>query len=284
MSTIRQLSRIVPALLAMTGRVTMLGISRWTGEGASYRTVQRFFLTVIPWATLFWLFFRSHLLDPDDVYLLAGDETVVTKSGKHTPGLDRFFASLYGKSVPILAFFALSPINTKQRRSFPLALEQVARSAEEKAAQKATATKRTPGRPKGSTTTAKTTPGLSPELTRIQTLIRALLTRISDVLPRTYVVLDGHFGNAAALQMARACQLHLISNLGSDSALYLPYDGPYAGRGPRRIYGTSFIRRPSLSAIYANLVSTRILKPVSINAKPATRHLPSRSTSCVLTK
>jgi putative transposase len=241
LTTIRQLSRIVPALLAITGRVTMLGISRWTGQGASYRTVQRFFSTVIPWANLLWLFFRTHLFDPDDLYLLAGDETIVTKSGKHTPGLDRFFASVYGKPVGGLAFFALSLISTKQRRSFPIALEQVVRSPEEKAAQKAKAakpaTKRKVGRPKGSSTKATPAPELSPELTRIQSLILALLRRIGGVLPLTYLVLDGHFGTAAALQMAGACKLHLISKLRADSALYLPYDGPYAGRGPKRIYG-----------------------------------------------
>ena len=241
LTTIRQLSRIVPALLAITGRVTMLGISRWTGQGASYRTVQRFFSTVMPWPTLLWLVFRTHLFDPDDRYLLAGDETIVTKSGKHTPGLDRFFASLYGKPVSGLAFFALSLISTKQRRSFPIALEQVVRSPEEKAAQKAKAakgaTKRKVGRPKGSRTTATPAPELSPELTRIQSLILALLSRIGGVLPLTYLVLDGHFGTAAALQMACACKLHLISKLRADSALYLPYDGPYAGRGPKRIYG-----------------------------------------------
>src|SRR6266849_9827277 len=93
-TTLRQCSRIALAMLVMTGRVTMLGISRWTGKGGSYRTVQRFFATTLPWAALFWLFFRTHLCQRDDVYLLAGDETVVTKAGKHTPGLDRFFASL----------------------------------------------------------------------------------------------------------------------------------------------------------------------------------------------
>lgn len=241
MTTLHQLARIVPALLAMTGRVTMLGISRWTGQGGSYRTVQRFFSTAIPWALLFWLFFRTHLFDPDDVYLLAGDETVVSKSGKHTPGLDRFFASLYGKPIPGLAFFALSLISTKQRRSFPITLEQVVRSADEKAAAKAKTikptTKRKPGRPKGSTSKAPTTPELSPELSRIQTLIRALRARIGGLLPLTYLVLDGHFGTAAAFHMARTCQLQLISKLRSDSALYLPYDGPYAGHGPKRIYG-----------------------------------------------
>jgi hypothetical protein len=241
MTTIRQFSTIALALLAMTGRVTMLGISRWTGAGGSYRTVQRFFSTFLPWATLFWLFFRTQLFDPDDVYLLAGDETVVTKSGKHTPGLDRFFASVYGKSVPGLAFFTLALISTKDRRSFPLAVEQVVRTAEEKAATQAKVAKRAakpkPGRPKGSSTKAKASCELSPELSRIQTQIAALLIRIGNLLPLTYLVLDGHFGTAAALQMARGCNLHLISKLRCDSALYLPYDGPYAGRGPKRIYG-----------------------------------------------
>jgi putative transposase len=246
MTTIRQFSHIALAMLAMTGRVTMLGISRWTGPGGSYRTVQRFFATVIPWASLFWLFFRTHLFQKDDVYLLGGDETVVTKAGKHTHGLDRFFASLYGKCVPGVAFFTLSLISTTQRRSFPLAVEHIVRTAEEKAAlrPKTAATpkaqaapKRKVGRPKGSSTKAKATVELSPELTRIQTLILQLLDRIGALLPLTYLVLDGHFGNNAALVMAQQCKLHLISKLRCDSALYLPYDGPYAGRGPRRIYG-----------------------------------------------
>src|SRR6266571_5306927 len=256
-TTLRQVSRIALAMLVMPGRVTMLGISRWAGKGGSYRTVQRFFSQALPWAMLFWVFFRQHVHRPDEVYLLVGDETVVTKAGKHTPGLDRFFASLYGKSIPGLAFFTLSLISTTQRRSFPIAVEQVVRSAEEKAAAKAkaatkaaTATvKPKPARPKGSST--KATCELSPELTRIQSQIRALLERIGGLLPLTYLVLDGHFGNAAALKMAQSCKLHLISKLRSDSALYLPYDGPYAGRGPRRIYGTSSIRVPSLSAICA---------------------------------
>jgi putative transposase len=33
---------------------------------------------------------------------------VVTKSGKTTYGLDRFFSSLYGKAVPGLCFLSLS--------------------------------------------------------------------------------------------------------------------------------------------------------------------------------
>jgi hypothetical protein len=49
-TTIRQLACIIPVLLAVTGRVTMLGISHWTAKGGSYRTIQRWFKTVLPWA------------------------------------------------------------------------------------------------------------------------------------------------------------------------------------------------------------------------------------------
>ncbi|MCA1819264.1 MAG: transposase, partial [Halobacteriales archaeon] len=245
-TTCRQCSRIVFAMLVMTGRVTMWGLSRWAGPGGSYRTVRRFFSQALPWATLFWVFFRHHIYRPGEVYLLVGDEVVATKAGKHTHGLDRFFASLYGKPVPGLAFFALSLVSTQQRRSFPVCVEQVVRSDAEKAASKAkvaakkatsSTAKRRPGRPKGSKNTPKAAVTLTPELSRITGMLAALLQRIAGCIPLRYLVLDGHFGNHNALHMARQCDLHLISKLRYDAALYFPYTGPYAGRGPRRTYG-----------------------------------------------
>ena len=245
-TTLRQCRCIAMALLCMTGRVTMLGLSRWAGPGGSYRTVQRFFATVIPWATLFWVFFRHHIYRSEDVYLLVGDEVIVTKAGKSTHGLDRFFASLYGKPVPGLAFFTFSLVSTQQRRSFPLRVEQVVRSDAEKAASKAKAaskkakalgTPRRPGRPKGSKNTTKADGTSTPELVRITGWLAALLHLIAGVVSLTYLVLDGHFGNHNAWQMARQHHLHLISKLRCDAALYFPYTGPYAGRGPHRKYG-----------------------------------------------
>ena len=245
-TTLRQCHRIALAMLVMTGRVTMLGLSRWAGPGGSYRTVQRFFATVIPWATLFWVFFRHQVYRSEDVYLLVGDEVVVTKAGKSTHGLDRFFASLYGKPVPGLAFFTLALVSVQARRSFPLRVEQVVRSDAEKAASKAKAaakkakapcTKRRPGRPKGSKNTPKANVPLTPELLRITGWLDALLHLIAGVVALTYIVLDGHFGNHHALQMARQSNLHLISKLRYDAALYFPYTGPYTGRAPHRKYG-----------------------------------------------
>src|SRR6266849_10336666 len=87
-TTLRQCSRIADAIVVMTGRVTMVGLSRWAGPGGSYRTVQRFFATVIPWATLLWVFFRHQGYRSEEVYPLVGDEVIVTKAGKSTHGLD----------------------------------------------------------------------------------------------------------------------------------------------------------------------------------------------------
>ena len=56
--TLGQMSRIIVAMIAMTGRVTMLGLSLWTEKGGSHRSAQRFFYTAIPWAQEFWVFLQ----------------------------------------------------------------------------------------------------------------------------------------------------------------------------------------------------------------------------------
>ncbi len=121
----RRLACLIEAVLALTGRVTMLGISRWTEAGGSDRTVQRFFNTRFDWLRLHWFFIRHHLLSEKGVVLIGGDETTVTKAGKKTYGLDRFFSSLYGQAVPGLSFLTLSLISVSARQSYPVLTEQV---------------------------------------------------------------------------------------------------------------------------------------------------------------
>jgi IS4 transposase len=229
-------------MLAMSGRVTMLGISRWTGSGGSYRTMLRFFHTVIPWATLFWVFFRKHLFRANEVYLLAGDEVVISKSGKQTYGLDRFFSSLASKPILGLSFFTLSLVSVEQRHSFPIQIEQVIKSDIEKSSPSPTKEikpqeKRGRGRPKGSKNKNKTQVILTSELVRIQEMIKSLFKLLAKFIPLTYLVLDGHFGNNNALQMARQVNLHIISKLRYDSALYIPYQRPDPNSCSRRKYG-----------------------------------------------
>ena len=241
-TTLRQLSCIVSALLAMTGRVTMLGISRWTEPGGSYRTIQRFYNSTIAWASVNWLFIQHHLLDPTDTILIGGDETVVTKAGHQTYGLERFFSSLYGKAVPGLSFFSLSLISVNQRTSYPVMMEQTIKEAEEKPVKKAprkkgkkSAKKR--GRPQGCQNKNRREVELKPYLIRIQTMLTKLLALLGLSLKVSYCVMDGAFGHNYALQMVRQCSLHLISKLRTDAALYFPYTGPQKKLGARRKYG-----------------------------------------------
>jgi len=245
---IRRMRWIAQSMLSMTGRVTMLGISRWAGKGGSYRTVQRFFNTSIPWLKVFFLFFKQHLFNIKFEYLLAGDESVITKSGKLTFGLDRFYAGLLQKVVKSIAIFSLSIISVEERRSYPLQVEQVVRLAEEKVAAKAKKAKRAKkksnpkkknlGRPKGSKNRNKKQVKLTPELLRIQNAIKKQLQILQPLVQIRHIALDGHFGNNNALQMVRQCGLHLVSKLRSDSALYFLYEGPQKKTGPRRKYGS----------------------------------------------
>ena len=241
-TTLRQLGCIVPAVLAMTGRVTMLGISRWTEPGGSYRTIQRFYNSTIAWATVNWVLIWHHLLDPTDTILIGGDETVVTKAGQQTYGLERFFSSLYGKPVPGLSFFGLSLISVKQRTSYPVMLEQTIKEVEEKPVPQAlrkkgkkSAQKR--GRPKGSQNKNRRQVELKPYLIRIQTMLIKLLALLGVSLKVSYCVMDGAFGHNYALQMVHQCSLHLISKLRADAALYFPYTGPQKKVGARKKYG-----------------------------------------------
>ncbi len=244
-TTMRQLNQIIIAMLAMSGRVTMLGIFRWAGIGGSYRTVMRFFHTVIPWATVFWVFFRRHLFCPNDVYLLAGDEVVITKAGKETYGLDKYFSSLLSKPILGLSFFTLSLVSVEQRHSFPIQIEQVIKSDVEKSfvspSPKIKSTeKRGRGRPKGSKNKNKTEVIFTSELLRVKKMINELFKLVANFIPLTYLVLDGHFGNNNALQMARQVNLHIISKLRHDSALYIPYQNSDPNHRSRRKYGDRF--------------------------------------------
>jgi putative transposase len=225
-------------MLSMTGRVTMRGLARWSGQGGSYRTIQRFFHPHMSWDRLHWLLIRHHLLDHDDVILMGGDDVVVTKSGQATYGVDRFFSALYGKTVPGLCCLSLSLISVKRRTSYPVMREQHHKlHTEEPQEVCEPKSQRKRGRPQGSKNQNRREVTLSPALGFVHETINRVLQLIGDHLKVMYCVFDGAFGHHDALQMVRQLGLPLIANLRHDTALYFPYEGPYAGRGKRKKYG-----------------------------------------------
>ncbi|CAK0752623.1 transposase [Gammaproteobacteria bacterium] len=236
-TTLRRLARVVAALLTMTGRVTMLGISRWTEAGGSYRTVQRFFNTLIPWEKVQWHLIRRHLMRVPCVILLTADEVVTPKAGRHTHGIGRFFSSIYGKPLPSLCHLCLSLTSVNDRVSYPVMTLPVIPPEKPPTAPSRPTVKRGRGRPKGSRNQVRTEVELTAFQRFLRDAIQALQVLVGADLPLLYFVYDGALGHNAGVQLVRHCGLHLISKLRHDSALYFPYEGLQSGRGPRKKYG-----------------------------------------------
>lgn len=250
-TTLRQLRHVVYAMLCVPNRATMLGLSRWTEKGGSYRTIQRWYQTPINWFLVHWSLLKTHLLRPDGLYLLAGDEVVVSKAGQHTHGVGRFYSGLAQRVIPSVSFLTLSLLDVQERRSYPLHIQQLLPSTSEKDNPNP-ATKRPRGRPKGGQNYVKSDPVLSPMLRLLQAMLSPVLAQITH-LPVNYVVLDGKFGNYPATWLVRQAGLQIISKMRHDAALYWPYSGDKPRRGPAPRYGgkVNYASLPS-----ANLVST----------------------------
>lgn len=232
---LRQVSHLIFAMLCLPNHATMLGLSRWAEKGGSYRTLNRLYQATIDWLSVQWCLFQTHLFRPDGEYILAGDEVVIRKAGKQTHGVGRFFSGLAQKVIPGISFMAISIIDVEAEHSFPLYVQQMMPS--QKSAQKVVEKPKRPrGRPKGSKSHAKAEPPLSPLLE----LLQGMLTKISlyiQCLKIKHIVLDGKFGNYPSTWMIRHQNLHLISKMRQDAALYLPYAGEAPSRGPKRRYG-----------------------------------------------
>ncbi len=149
-----------------------------------------------------------------------------------------------------LEFFVISLVAVGERKSYPLAVKQTIRSEAEKEvlkerkkkrAKTTKTTKKTkskpPGRPKGRLNKDKNELNLSPELLRIDELLKTLLKLIRVFVRVKYLALDGHFGHHQAVLMARENDLHLISKLRKDAAMYEKYEGEYGGQGRKKKYG-----------------------------------------------
>ena len=223
------------AMLCSPHRATMLGLSRWTEKGGSYRTLQRLYQTPTNWFLMHWTLLQTHLLRSDGLYLLAGDEVVVSKAGKRTHGVGRFYSGLAQRVIPSVSFLAISLIDVQERRSYPLHIEQILSSPTSNKPDVAPP-KRKPGRPKGSKNHVKPDPTLNPMLQLLQGMLCIVEAQIAHLRVK-HVVLDGKFGNYPSTWTVRQSGWHIISKMRHDAALHWPYSGDKPRRGPTPRYG-----------------------------------------------
>jgi putative transposase len=252
-TTLRQLRHVIYAMLCIANGATMLGLSRWTEKGGSYRTLQRLYQTPINWLLIHWTLLKTHVLLDDRLYILAGDEVVVSKAGKKTHGVGRFYSGLAQRVIPSVSFLALSVIDVEARRSYPLHIQQLLPTAKRKDSP-LTTPKRGRGRPKGSKNHVKPEPLLSSILIVLQGALGTILAHIT-LLRVKHIVLDGKFGNYSSTWTVHQTGLHIISKMRQDAALYLPYCGNKPRRGPTPRYGNK-LNYAQLPAAYR--VATQI--------------------------
>jgi hypothetical protein len=239
-TVLKQMSQVIYGLLISNGRITMLEISRWTEGGGSYRTIQRWYHSQLIWLQIMWIWFTSQVWKAGHEYIAAGDEVVFGKAGKETHGVGYFFSGLQQRVIPGLSFFVFSLIDVNERQSYPIQVVQMVKKEGEKTKKdkaKPAKGKRPVGRPKGSKNKKDEKSILSAELLRIQPVLQAFLAVLKGILPISYLVMDGHFGNYPSAWMVVQSGLHFVSKLRQDAALFEPFTGRYSGRGPHPKYG-----------------------------------------------
>ena len=146
---LRQFCQVVFGLLAMTGRVSMRNIARWTSKGGSYRTIQRFLNTVLPrfvGCSLERIFVRG--LSP------CGRRNHRLK----IRGFNLWFVSM--ERSPVWRF-SLCPWSVSNRCSYPMLMEQIVKPASSsnpcsQTSHCQTSMPKRKGRPKGSRNRNKT--------------------------------------------------------------------------------------------------------------------------------
>ena len=215
--------------MSMQGRITMLGISRWSEE-YSYKTIERFFDKKIDWLGLKWKMIKSVI---GKEVILVADETTVSKAGKSTYGIGYFYSGLQNRSIKGIQFLSFSIIDVESRRAYPLLTKQLRQKKREKSEEKP---KRKRGRPKGSKNKNSSKLRLKGLYRVVNWYLKVIIKAIK--LPQLrYFVYDGAFGNNVGIQSVKRADLHLISKLKKNSSLYFKFEGEQEGRGRKRIYG-----------------------------------------------
>jgi len=232
----KNLKFIVSAILSMTGRVTMLNIARWNNK-YSYKTIDRFFTKKINWVKINYqiskTFFGKDLI-------LAGDEVIITKSGKHTFGLGKNYSSILNIPVKSIKCLTISIIDVERKRSFPLLIKQLhnkkKKIVKNKESKKSKKNKKT-GRPKGSLNKNSKDKIRLTGLFRVVNFCLKYIKKVIKLPNIKYFVYDGAFGNRQGIKAVEDEGFFLISKLRYDSSLYFKFKGKQKQKGRPRIYG-----------------------------------------------
>lgn len=250
---------LVTSFLSVRYEITTRGLSRYCSY--SLRHIFRFLLQTQDWLKVRVSLFKSFFYQEAEVYLVAVDEVVEGKSGKHTFGLARYYSSCADKSIEGICFFALSLIKVSTKTSYLLNVLQVVYTQEdkqiiaekkEKIKEGKKRTKEGKNLPKGRKTNASKAASkaageiqapkenLTASFRVFKELFSSVLILLRDLMPAIkipYLVADSAYSGIDYLKVAAMYGCRLITKMKSTASLYLPAEKVVNKPGVTGIYG-----------------------------------------------
>ena len=243
---ILQLADFLYCFMCIRYGVSVRSLSRYSNY--SVRTWFRFLAEDYPWVSIRVKLFLKWVYKEQNRYILAIDEVVEGKSRDKTHGLSKFWSSIQKRPISGICFFCATIIAVGNRKPYPMAIEQVVHTEEDKnriAEQKkrtAAGKRRSAegrclvrGRKKGSKNQPKQ-PNPTASYRAFTTLLSTLLSCLSGI-NLTYLVADGAYASADYLLAVRNVGLHLITRLPANVALVLPYTAAQKHKKKPKKYG-----------------------------------------------
>lgn len=226
----RFVREVLMLLVIVPGRATFLNLSRYSRYDE--KTFRRGFRREVHWAALNVAAIRA-VAPAHHEQVLAFDPSFIPKSGKHTPGLGRFWNSCTGRAELGLEIHVLAWVDVTANTAYAI---QAALTPPEP----------TPAAPRTTGTTQA-------EDSRVD----AYLAHVRRVIPEhglsalRYLTADGYFGKVKFVDGIQSLGMDVISKLRRDADLRYLYTGPYRGRGrPRRYDGkVDLARRDRFTAV-----------------------------------
>jgi putative transposase len=258
------LSALTKSYWAHTGKFSLTNLHRWIfGPSTGLRSIERFFATPHDWGLSSAELISSFLYRLSKSFsgllgywVVAVDETVGKKAGHATHGIGLHYSSKDSKVIKSVAVLNLSLLHVGTKLSLPICQEQLLFNTSEhqgkskKKLNKVTTlssvetlreTPKKAGRPKGSKNKIKEEVEIAYTFKVLEQILSSFfllfVQYLSKIIQIRYLVGDGGFGNNTVAKIAQNQNLHLISKLQYNAALYFPFAGEYSGLGRPKEYG-----------------------------------------------
>lgn len=205
------LAEIFSLIFSIQGRLTFMNMSRFSRLNES--TIRRHYSKFFDWMMFNVLVMQQSGLEISETVIGALDCSFISKAGKHTYGLDRFWSGAAGRAKQGLEISLLALIDTLSGSAWSLNVEQ------------------TPSGLSGAE-------GGEDDYTRLDHYLVHWRSCLSQLKAVKYFVADGFYAKIKVFEAFEKQGKHLITKLRADANLRFLYQGehPKGKRGRKQQY------------------------------------------------